>query len=295
MVASFHILASGSSGNASVLRSRGFGVLIDFGLSPRQLAPRMARCGITWDDIDAVVLTHPHSDHWQPTTLAQIARLKLPIYSHPAHLPFLAPESRAHRSLRDAGLFRTYEPESPIVLQQEISCIPVALSHDGAMTCGFRFDGADWSLAYLVDLGCWTIPLAQKMADVDLLALEFNHDVGMQLASGRHPSLIRRVIGDSGHLSNEQAASLLKEIIRRSTPGRVRHVVQMHLSRQCNTTERAFTAGSRVVQELDLDLSILTAHQDLPGVSVEFGRGHGTKLRERMTNNYTQATLPFAE
>src|SRR5262249_58433243 len=76
--------------------------------------------------------------------------------------------------------------------------------------------------------------LADALADVDLLALEFNHDVGLERSSGRSPYLIARVLGEEGHLSNEQAANLLREVLRRSPPGRLRQLVQLHLSRECN-------------------------------------------------------------
>src|SRR6266511_898022 len=204
MVVQFHVLASGSSGNACVVEAGGFGVLIDFGLSPRQLAPRMRRCGITWERIHAVVLTHPHTDHWQAATLTHLAKRGLPVYCHREHLDYLDQESRAFQALSAAKLFRHYEPSDRLALQPECACIPIALAHDGAMTCGFRFEGDDWAIGYAADLGSWTPALAKLLADVDLLALEFNHDVTMQLQSARSPMLIRRVLGDHGHLSNEQ-------------------------------------------------------------------------------------------
>src|SRR5262249_51828411 len=147
----------------------------DFGLSPRRLEVRLRRCGLTWDAVHAVVLTHPHSDHWRSTGLRHFAELGLPIYCHREHHPHLDQESRAFQTLADAGRFRDYEPGQPLDLRPNLRCLPIALSHDGPMTCGFRFDGDGWSLGYLADLGSWTADLAGLLADVDLLALEFNH------------------------------------------------------------------------------------------------------------------------
>src|SRR5260370_1255733 len=92
-----------------------------------------------------------------------------------------------------------------------------------------RWGGCPRPLAAPLDLGCWQPDLARALADVDILALEFNHDVGMEYARGRSPRLIMRVLGDEGHLSNAQAAGLLREVVRLSEPGRLRHLVQLHL------------------------------------------------------------------
>ena len=134
----FHVLASGSSGNACVLDVGGFGVLVDFGLPPRRLTPRMQRCRVTWDDIHAVVLTHTHSDHLNATTVSHLAKLRLPIYCHAEHLDGFNRESRAFAALESAGLLRHYEPGERLQLHADCACVPIALAHDGAQTTGFR-------------------------------------------------------------------------------------------------------------------------------------------------------------
>lgn len=286
----FHVLASGSSGNACVLQADGFGVLIDFGLSPRALAPRLRRCGIGWKDIHAVLLTHPHSDHWRPTTLAHLAKLGLPIYCHRDHREHLNPASRAFEALSEAGLFREYEPGARLRLQPGWDCLPIELAHDGPRTCGFRFQGCGWALGYLADLGSWTTQLAAEVADVDLLALEFNHNVPMQLASGRHPTLIRRVLGDHGHLSNDQAVDLLREILKRSEPGRLRHLVQLHLSSHCNRADLAQAVAREALERLGVDVAIFTAHQEQTGKTITVGTAKPIPC-----NAVAQPMLPFAD
>src|SRR5262249_30588207 len=137
-----------------------------------------------------------------------------------------------------------------------LRCRPLPVSHDGGATFGFRLEGgADLfghacAAGYVADLGCWDDALAGALAEVDLLALELNHDVGMECASGRTPRLIARVLGDEGHLSNEQAAGLLRAVLRRSTPGRLRHVVQLHLSRDCNPPSLAAGAARAALADL---------------------------------------------
>src|SRR5262245_15662592 len=76
----FTVLASGSGGNASLIDADGFGVLLDVGLGPRQLAARLAAAGADWKHVHAVLLTHTHSDHWNETTLNHLLKLKIPLY-----------------------------------------------------------------------------------------------------------------------------------------------------------------------------------------------------------------------
>lgn len=300
MPVQFHMLASGSAGNACVLDVGGFGVLLDFGLSPRELAPRMRRCRVAWDRIDAVLLTHEHSDHWRAATLTHLAKLGLPIYCHAEHVKTFNGESRAFKALSAAGLIRHYEPGQRLQLHPDCQCLPIELSHDGAKTCGFRFEGSGtffdppWALGYAADLGCWHAELARQFADVDLLALEFNHDIPMQLASGRHPMLIRRVLSDGGHLSNDQGAAMFAEILRISEPGRLRHLVQLHLSRDCNRPELAHAAAREVLDRLGMEVSILTTEQPDAGPSIVLGAGVTAPPRRRRARLGPQAFMqPF--
>lgn len=267
----FHVLASGSSGNACVLDVGGFGVLVDFGLSPRQLLPRMRRTKIGWHRIHAALLTHEHGDHWRASTLSYLAKLGLPIYCHREHRSALDGGRRAFASLAGAGLIRSYDPGETLELHARCRCIPITLDHDGVMTCGFRFEGPGWAVGYAADLGCWRPELAKHLADVDILAIEFNHDVHMQLRSGRHPMLIRRVLGDCGHLSNEQGAELLAEVLRQSMPGRIKHLVQLHLSEDCNRPELARAAAERVLRELGVEMTIHTTSQRRCGPGLRLG------------------------
>src|SRR4051794_14695900 len=108
MAVHFHVLASGSAGNASLLDIDGYGVLVDFGLGPRQLSTRYQAGGI-WDHVRAVLLTHTHGDHWNENTLGHLARRRIPLWCHPDHAGDLRAASAAFQTLLDAGLVREYE------------------------------------------------------------------------------------------------------------------------------------------------------------------------------------------
>jgi len=277
MTLRFTVLASGSGGNASLLEAGGFGLLLDAGLGPRQLATRLAGAGSSWPAVHALLLTHTHTDHWHDRTLAHLHRRNLPLYCHAGHHETLEAASPAFSGLRKANLIRGFDAGEEVALAPGLRCRPLPIRHDGGATFGFRFEAAPnlfghtCSLGYLADLGCWDADLATALADVDVLALEFNHDVAMENASGRSARLIARVLGDEGHLSNEQAAGLLREVFRLSSPGRLRHVVQLHLSRECNRPELALAAAQAILDELNHEAEVHTATQDEGASTLHIG------------------------
>jgi phosphoribosyl 1,2-cyclic phosphodiesterase len=271
MLLRFTVLASGSSGNASFIEACGFGVLIDVGLGPRQLGWRMAAVGLSWERVDAVLLTHTHGDHWNHRSLAHLRRQRIPLYCHAEHQEALHSYCAEFSRLRSENLVHEYGPRCDWELAPSFRCRPLALAHDSGETFGFRFDapcngnGRCVSLAYVADLGSWDAELVDELTDVDLLAVEFNHDVDMECNSSRSPQLIARVLGDRGHLSNDQAAALLREVLGKSRPGRLRHVVQLHLSRECNEPELALRSARPILDEANIAIQLHTATQDAPG------------------------------
>lgn len=277
MPVQFTVLASGSAGNASLIQIDGFSLLLDVGLGPRQLASRLAAVGSSWSQIRAVLLTHTHSDHWKDKTFAQLRRQRIPVYCHADHRGALLTWGAAFKSLEAAKLVRDYHPCQEFIPAPGLRCRPLPLRHDGGPTFGFRFEAAGdlfsrpMALGYAADLGSWDDALARALSDVDLLALEFNHDVDLESASGRSPTLIARVLSEEGHLSNTQAVALLRAITRLSAPGRLRHVVQLHLSRDCNRPELAADAARTALDELDASIQLYTASQDNPGPTLVLG------------------------
>jgi phosphoribosyl 1,2-cyclic phosphodiesterase len=280
----FTVLASGSGGNASLVQADGFGALIDAGLGPRLLAARFKAAGLSWDAVQAVLLTHTHSDHWKDATLGWLARRRVPLWCHPDHHTVLRTYSDAFLDLAASGLVRSYAEGEDFAPAPGLCCRPLRVRHDGGATFGFRLEGAPDllgqrpALGYVADLGCWDEALAAGLAGVDLLAVEFNHDVAMQYASGRMPRLVERVLGDEGHLSNEQAAGLVRAVLARSPAGRVQHLVQLHLSRDCNRPTLARAAARAVCAGLEAPFEIHTAEQDAAGATLSL-RAAGAPVR----------------
>jgi len=273
----FTVLASGSAGNASLIQVDDFSLLLDVGLGPRQLARRLAAVGSSWSQIRAVVLTHTHSDHWKDKTLALLRRQRIPLYCHADHRAALLAFGSKFKSLNAAKLVRSYDAGRDFVPTPGLRCRALPLRHDGGATFGFRFETSgdlfnqSTALSYAADLGSWDEELARALADVDLLALEFNHDVELEHSSGRAPALIARILGEEGHLSNTQAGALLGEVMRFSKPGRLRQLVQLHLSRDCNRPELAAQVAQGALLVSAPFVSLYTASQYHPGLTLVLG------------------------
>lgn len=277
MTGRFTVLASGSGGNAALLETDGFGLLIDCGLHPRVLTARLRAVGAKWDAVSAVLLTHTHGDHWKDYTLAELRGRKIPLYAHARHIDDLDTTAPSFESFRRARLAREYADGRAFEVGPGLAVRAVRVSHDAEPTFAFRVDasgpgGPAWSIGYASDLGCGSDELVDAFAGVDVLALEFNHDVRMERRSRRPRFLVDRVLGDCGHLSNEQAGELAAAVVARSGGRLPSHLVQLHLSRDCNLPELAVKAGRAALAALAPAVEVVTARQDEPARAIALSR-----------------------
>lgn len=291
MSAQLTILASGSGGNAAFLTFRGFGLLIDCGIGPRSIADRLTAASAKWANISAVILTHTHGDHWKATTFERMLRERIPLILHTRHASFFESRSEEFACLKKAGLVKTYREGDPFALIDGLVCRPIPVPHDSDPTFAFRLDGIEadgisgWSLGYASDLGSVPKELHDEFRHVDVLAIEFNHDVDLQRRSYRPAELIARVLGDHGHLSNIQAAEFARSMASdRSNP--LQSIVQLHLSRECNRMELAQSAAKEFLPRSPWPSRIITATQDRPTPTIA--------IRPRpMTNQPRQSIKPL--
>lgn len=278
----FCVLGSGSLGNAALVMTPDVHVLIDIGFLPDEMAARLDGTGAAWDTIDAVVLTHTHGDHVKKKCMLACVDHEIPFICHEHHATQLQ-GGRYFKKLKDRGLLRTYDgtgsfdvaPLGNAVIADgtkpaALRFQPIRVPHDCPPTFGFKIEcrngaAVPQKLAYLVDLGTCHDEVAHSVADVDLLALEFNHDEQLELRSGRHPRLIQRVLSDDGHLSNKQAAEVLRRVLERSGNGGPKVLVQMHLSQDCNRAELAYEAAQQVLLLNGAQTRVFSSRQDRRG------------------------------
>jgi phosphoribosyl 1,2-cyclic phosphodiesterase len=228
------ILASGSAGNCSVLRTPAGAILIDAGIGPRTAAKRLVGTGLGVEEIRSICLTHLDRDHFSPTWLNTLARLKIRVYCHRRSLRNLSKlAAELHPDIDWSGQITgfdhtCFEPLSGLRFS------PIPLAHDVEGSHGFVVEGFGCRAGYATDLGQVPPELIHQFVDLDILALESNYDPQKQLESPRPEFLKQRIMGGAGHLSNEQALSAIGKILDGCTSKLPVHIVLLHRSRQCN-------------------------------------------------------------
>ncbi len=220
-------LASGSDGNALLLRSGNDALLVDCGLPLRRLEPLLRFAGVHPAQLRAVLLTHEHGDHALGAgTLAR--RYGVPVVCNSETRAVLA------RQLKQAAV-----EELPVGQRASIGVFDVcsfAVEHDAAAPVGYCLAAQSVVVGLATDLGSWTDEVAAHLGRADLLLLEANHCRKRLLASSYPWAVCQRILGPRGHLDNEQAAELL---IRIGADGRQRDVRLAHLSQQGNRPKQA--------------------------------------------------------
>lgn len=266
------VLASGSGGNSTLIEAGGFGLLVDCGLPPKELTARLQTIGADWGRVNAVVITHTHSDHWNRYTLEHLRRLEIPLFAHPRHHTSLSVHA-AYTPLPRAGLTREYDPLATVTLTDGLTLRAVQVPHDSDPTFAVRIDytsptGGGWAVGIASDLGRVPDGLFTLFAGVDVLGIEFNHCEKLERASRRPRFLVDRVLSDYGHLSNRQAAEAVRALAAADSPDGLQAVVQLHLSRDCNTQEMAYAAGLDALAGTGSAATVVTATQSKPAPSV---------------------------
>ena len=264
MTARLTILASGSAGNSALVECDGERWLIDLGLEPKELDARLAAVDAEWSQIRGVLVTHRHSDHWTPKSLSRCWTSRVPVFCHRDHAAAFRIGCPDFADLERARLFRPFVGERSITISANWQCRPFRVRHDGGATFGFRFESADSAFAYVADLGCWDRGLLERLLNVQLLALEFNHDPELLRQSPRPPWLVHRILGDEGHLSNAQACELVGEVLKGSDADRLRQLVLLHISRECNSADLAAESARTALTQFGSVANVFAAEQQEP-------------------------------
>jgi phosphoribosyl 1,2-cyclic phosphodiesterase len=230
------ILASGSGGNAALVRTRSVNFLVDAGLSAKELARRLALCGVDPTDLCVVLVTHEHGDHVRG--LAQWTRK----YRTPIYCNRLTSMVLREKVLEFDG-WRIFESGSEFDLGG-VTVRPFLIPHDAVEPVGFVLRKGGRSFGFLTDLGHATTLVTESLRGIDALLIEANYDEELlQLDSRRPWSTKQRIQSRHGHLSNGAAASTVASILHDG----LSHLVLGHLSRDCNTEERALAAMHRIL------------------------------------------------
>ncbi|MBQ7797462.1 MAG: MBL fold metallo-hydrolase [Lachnospiraceae bacterium] len=228
----FVSIASGSSGNCIYAGTENTHVLIDAGISAKKIEKGLFELGLKPTELSAICITHEHSDHIKG--LGVLARkYEIPIYATEGTLR----EIRRAKGLGeyDEELLKPLLPDVRLTMG-DMDILPFHIDHDAADPVAYRIQSGNKSVAVATDLGHFNQYTIDHLLDLDAVLLESNHDLRM-LETGPYPYYLkRRIMGDFGHLSNENAGRLLNCILN----DKMKHVLLGHLSKENNLPELAF-------------------------------------------------------
>ncbi len=248
------VLASGSKGNAVLIRTDETAVLLDAGVAAKKLFLAMEALGVDRQSLRAVVVSHEHSDHTRG--VGAISRLlKIPIYVNSATF-----DRCAHRIGHLRQPVHYFETGSTFRIG-DLVIHPFSSSHDAVDSCNFTFmkeEEGERKLGVATDLGFTTSLAVNKLKQCTTLVLESNHDERMLMEGPYEWSLKQRIKSIKGHLSNVQAIGVIGQVMH----GGLRNLILAHLSETNNKPELAYEAMNNFLQTIRSDVRLLVAEQN---------------------------------
>jgi len=251
----FSVLASGSGGNACYIETDHSRILIDAGLSCREIIRRLEILEVTPSHLDALVITHEHADHVKSAGPIS-RRFNTPVYINDSTMQKVRTgmgKIQGHVSFNTGHTIKIND----LIIETFTKC------HDAMDPVGLVVSSNGSRLGIITDAGRSTRLLEDRLRGCTALIIEFNHDEVM-LEQGPYPLYLkRRIRGPEGHLSNKEAGELLKSVIHKD----LKHIILAHLSEKNNHPEKALCAASDILKECgmeDIEILISCQHQPAP-------------------------------
>ena len=225
-------IASGSSGNCIYVGSQATHLLVDAGISGKRTEEGLKSLELSGRDLDGILVTHEHADHI--SGLGVLARkYEIPIYATPGTIQELKKDKSIGKL--DPSLFHEIYADQKWTIK-DIQITPMRISHDAAEPVAYRFAYGKKKIAVCTDLGTYNDYTVECLKGMDAILLEANHDVRM-LQTGPYPYYLKqRILGNRGHLSNENSGRLLNAILHDD----LQAILLGHLSRENNLPELAY-------------------------------------------------------
>lgn len=247
-------LASGSKGNSLFFGTKNTKILIDAGLSGKATKERLAEIDIELEQIEAILITHDHGDH--------IRGLKTLAFRY--GIPVLANSETAkaiYHSFKKCPEFKIFTTGESFTFK-DIEIHPFSIQHDTPDPVAFTLKVDGLKIGVCTDLGYPTTLVRTHLKECDYLVVEANHEPAMVHACARPMTYKQRVLGRSGHLSNEACASLIEEVMHEG----LKHVHLAHLSEECNSPASALERVKAKIGET-IPVAIAPQHEIGPCVS----------------------------
>ncbi|MBQ8909133.1 MAG: MBL fold metallo-hydrolase [Clostridia bacterium] len=245
-------LASGSKGNITYIEGQDKKIILDVGLSCQETIKRLEKCGVSPNEIDAIIITHEHSDHIKGLDIFS-SRYNIPVYAHQKVWQGLE-HKLAKVRIENRKLFEE------IFTIGSLSITPIEIPHD--VSCyGFSFQENDNKISILTDLGHTNDRILNAIRGSKLVYLEANYDRQMLMSGTKYPfSLKRRIDGPNGHLSNLASSEVIEFLCQTGT----KQIVLSHLSEENNSPLLAYTfitkelAKRGIIEGKDIKIDVAT-------------------------------------
>jgi phosphoribosyl 1,2-cyclic phosphodiesterase len=239
------VLGSGSSGNCALVTTAHTAVLVDAGLSARQILLRLESTGVKPEALDGILLTHEHGDH--TAGLAVLCKqFDIPLYATPLTQEVLEPVFK-----KKAPRWRLMQTGTPFELK-DLRVESFSVPHDAVDPVGFIIQSETDRLGLLSDVGFVTNLIRDRLRGAHTLFVEANYDTRLLEEDTKRPwSTKQRIASRHGHLSNEQAAELVRDLAHEA----LQQVVLGHLSSDCNDPDTAVGFIRAALRECPHDLS----------------------------------------
>jgi phosphoribosyl 1,2-cyclic phosphodiesterase len=273
------MLGSGSAGNSALVATDHCRILVDGGLSARQIVVRLEQCGITPGQLDGVLLTHEHGDH--VCGLEVLCRkFHVPIYCNRLTAEAIRGWSGSLGEHKNWRLFQTGADFSICDIHVQTFSVP----HDAVDPVGYVSFGE--SARFITDLGYATKMVVERLRKVHTLVIETNHDEKMLQADPHRPWPVKqRIQSRHGHLSNTAAATVIEQLLG----GKLERVVLGHLSRDCNTPELAAGAIRAMLAERGRsEIEVHCAAQSQISVRFTIGQRRDVRFNPRSTTSFSR-------
>lgn len=236
----FALLASGSAGNCCVIKHNDTSIVIDCGTTKKYLMDSFQRISFDHASTNAILITHTHSDH--------VSQMKL-FHDTPTY----ATQEIKTNCLNNIAAFQEFDIED-----LHITVLP--MSHDCEGTVGYMIETDQEKLVYVTDTGYVKEEVKQRIGNADYYIFESNHDIEMLMQTRRPVFLKQRIIGDTGHLCNEDCANIICNALGENT----KEIVLAHISREGNTRDMALQALEKQMKKHDVlqqDIKRFSAEQ----------------------------------
>lgn len=241
------VLASGSTGNTSLIETGQHKILMDAGLSGKKIKSLLADVGVDINDIDMVFLSHDHSDHSKGLGVLMRRYPKIAAFANGGTWNYLSQTQKIGQipvqqmNVIEPGQTKTFG---------DLDVTAFATSHDAAEPQYYVFTSEGKRMAFLTDTGYVSQKVKNVIADADAYLMEFNYD-DMMLRNGPYSwGLKHRILSDVGHLSNEDAGQALLDVVSNKTE----HIFLAHRSQHNNTAKLAYNAAKKILVNGDANL-----------------------------------------